>query len=105
MERAVNISLAKTEIGIYLFTSIVLTLFLGYIDEGYYSFAWLTEPEAFIFLFLYIGIFFMGQSFSSKVLFKDQKFGFKVLLSFLIGLPLSLITFLLLFTLVRNIVL
>jgi len=105
MEKSITLNPLRIELSFYLLIATITTLFLFYIDEGYYSFAWLTEPEAFIFLFLYIGIFFMGQSFSSKVLFKDQKFGFKVLLSFLIGLPLSLITFLLLFTLVRNIVL
>lgn len=46
-----------------LITSSLLTTFLFYIDEGYYSFAWMLEPGAWVVFTIYVFIFFSVQVF------------------------------------------
>jgi hypothetical protein len=45
-----------------LIISALLTLFLFYIDEGYYSFRWMLEPGAWIVFGIYTLLFFTCQA-------------------------------------------
>ena len=44
---------ANTLIAVYFFTAILFTLFLGYIDEGYYNFNFIKDPGVLLVLGLY----------------------------------------------------
>ncbi len=44
-------------------TSIILTLFLAFIDEGYYSFEWMADPGSWIAVIIYASLFFALQYF------------------------------------------
>lgn len=48
---------APTNLFLYLAYATGLTLFLFYIDEGYYSFAWMSEPGAWFIFSLYSLLF------------------------------------------------
>jgi len=43
---------------LYIAFAICITLFMGYVDEGYYSFAFLKEPGVLLVLSIY-GLFFL----------------------------------------------
>lgn len=56
------ISIRKlSDTSIYLLSSILVTLFLFYIDEGYYSFQWMTNAGAWIIFVIYVFVFFLTQ--------------------------------------------
>ena len=70
--------------------SIGLTLFLFFIDEGYYSFAWMRDPGAWLIFFVYSFVLFaiqIGVFFLAKKWFKD---GISLLLSYTLGSGLAL---------------
>jgi hypothetical protein len=56
-------SISNPLISVPLITSTLLTSFLFFIDEGYYSFAWVLEPGAWLVFAIYIFIFFSVQVF------------------------------------------
>ena len=60
------------ELKIMIFSSILITLFLFYIDEGYYNFKWAKNSLNWIFFLMYMVPILLGQLFISK--FIPKKF-------------------------------
>lgn len=92
------ISLRKVnDTGIYLFTSVIVTLFLFYIDEGYYSFQWMISAGNWIVFVIYVSIFLVTQLgfnlLSDKILSSQTRRA----LSLLIGIPIGMIFLILVF--------
>jgi hypothetical protein len=54
---------------VHLIAAILLTAFMCYIDEGYYSFDWLFEPIVLLVFGFYVAVFW-GFRFLLSVLFK-----------------------------------
>ena len=59
-------------IWLMLFMSIVITLLLAYIDEGYYNFQWAGDPGSWVAVGFYVGLFF---SIQYVMLFLAKKLG------------------------------
>ena len=62
--------------------SVFVTLFLFYIDEGYYSFKWMHEPGAWFVFILYFAFFGIGQMITKVYIFKKE---YNILTSIVIG--------------------
>lgn len=56
-----------------MITSILLTLFLGFIDEGYYNFRWMLKFYNWVALAVYAFAIFGGQRLLFILLFKKKK--------------------------------
>ncbi|MBW1295066.1 hypothetical protein [Aquimarina litoralis] len=67
------------------FSSILITLFLFFIDEGSYSFQWTEEPLVLIVFAIYAISIFLSQLLISKVFLKNSRSSKKIVLSILIG--------------------
>jgi hypothetical protein len=65
----------------FLFVSIILTLYLGYIDEGNYSFDGLFKGENLPALFMYVAIFCGLQFFIAKVVLRRYRGQYPIVLS------------------------
>lgn len=65
----------------FLLISVVLTLFLCYIDEGAYSLNGLTDPENWPAFLVYTGIFYGLQLFIAKVILRKYTGPYTVLFS------------------------
>jgi len=84
-----------------IISSIAITLFLFYIDEGYYSFAWMKSAVAWIIFSIYAFVFFAIQTIIYHFLTKKKKAALnKLFLAFMVGVPLGFVLLLLLW---RNI--
>ena len=66
--------------------SVLLTLFLFYIDEGYYNFRWMLEPGAWFVFVLYSGMFFIGQLASVSLLFPNTQNRLLIATKYVIGI-------------------
>lgn len=53
-----------------LFISIVITLFLFYIDEGFYNFKWMLNLGNWIAFFVYVAVIYMAQLILTLPIFK-----------------------------------
>lgn len=78
MTEQLNISRNINHMALFpLVSAIIVTMFLFYIDEGYYSFAWMTEPGAWIIFSIYVFILFSMQFILLFSLFKLLPFLFE----------------------------
>ncbi|MDH7445945.1 hypothetical protein [Aquimarina sp. 2201CG14-23] len=80
-----NVSSKNKELFILGISSILITLFLFFIDEGNYDFNWVAEPFVWIIFLIYAVPIFLGQLLVSKVMLKNISQTNKMLLSILIG--------------------
>lgn len=80
---------------ILAFSSILITFFLFYIDEGYYNLDWMKKIGNWIIFVPYALVFFLSQLFLLKVVLKKYNGVGKMLISILAG-PIA---FALIFTL------
>jgi len=83
----------KNDIIVLLISSIVITSFLLFIDEGYYNFKWTTNIEGWIALFIYSMIFLSGQLLFSRLILRKYDGFVKMLISIIAGPLLILILF------------
>jgi hypothetical protein len=65
--------------------SIIITLSLGFIDEGYYNFQFLKDPGAWIALGIYAVFMFIFQNICYWLLFKKLSFSGKIWVSAFLG--------------------
>lgn len=75
----------RKELLILMTSSILITLFLFFIDEGNYNFNWATEPFVWIVFLIYAVPIFLGQLAMSKIVLKKISRIHKIILSILIG--------------------
>ena len=66
---------------VLIISSILITLYLFYLDEGYYNFKWMTSVSNWIAFMVYALSIFIGQLFVSSVILKKYHGLGKVLLS------------------------
>jgi hypothetical protein len=76
---------------IALLCAIVITLFLFYMDEGYYSFSWMNKPGNWIAFAIYTIGFILGQAIANLLILARYKGTHKTLLTCMIGIPLGLV--------------
>ncbi|MES2479730.1 MAG: hypothetical protein V4561_11635 [Bacteroidota bacterium] len=86
----------------FLLSSLILTLFLGYIDEGNYSFEGLFSNENLPAMIIYTSIFFAAQFFIARVVLRSYKGRYLTLYS--IGFFLSFLLIMLLLALLNSVV-
>jgi hypothetical protein len=55
------------EVKVHLITAIALTLFLCYIDEGFYNFNWMLEWDNWLAFVMYVALFWAFQTLLSKL--------------------------------------
>jgi hypothetical protein len=75
-----------SDTSIYLFTAVVITLFLFYIDEGYYSFQWMTSLGAWIIFAIYTSFFLGTQLGVNALLSRIVSFKIRRTLSVILGI-------------------
>ena len=81
----------ENNIVIPLITAVLLTFFLAFIDEDYYSFAWMKDPGSWIAVLIYVGIMFVVQMVVQVILFRFYHGPAKGLLVALIGVTLAFV--------------
>ena len=73
--------------------SVLVTLFLFYIDEGYYNFKWMLNIGNWLIFVLYVFILFMAQMLVMKaVLYKSNNpiiMGFKYMVGIALGIAVA----------------
>ena len=69
----------------FLGAAIGLTLFLFFIDEGFYDFRWLSDPGNWIAFAIYVTAAFLGQLTFYYVIFPNIRMRYRVWLSLIIG--------------------
>lgn len=82
---------------VYLFSSVLVTLFLFYIDEGYYSFRWMTNAGAWIIFLIYVSVFLLAQLGINAILSKIISNRATRTLSLLVGILTGIIFLFLIF--------
>ncbi len=69
---------------------LLLTLFLFYIDEGYYDFRWMQEPGNWVPFFLYWGAMILGQFLINYVLPGAIQGARRLIIIIVLGIPIGL---------------
>jgi len=73
-----------------LVSSIAVTLFLFYIDEGYYSFKWMKSAGAWMVFCIYAFVFFAIQTIIYHLLTRNKKAAVnKLFFAFIVGVPIA----------------
>ena len=91
-------SLSGKKLLILLLSSSVLTSFLFYVDEGMYTFEWVKNMGSWIVFCIYLIPIFLGQVIVHEMLLRRYRIGGKLLLSFLLGSALGILTVVGMFT-------
>ncbi len=76
-----------------LISSLIIVLFLFFIDEGYYDFRWMKEWGSWIVFVMYMIILFPVQWAISHFIFRDFNGWKKTVAMICISIPVSLIFF------------
>jgi len=87
----------NNELYILSTSAILITLFLFFIDEGNYNFAWVKEPFAWVIFMIYAIPIFLGQVFVSRYIPKKnprKKLVLSVLIGSVIGITFTVCIFL-----------
>ncbi|PCJ01447.1 MAG: hypothetical protein COB15_00560 [Flavobacteriales bacterium] len=79
----------KNEILLLPLSSILITLFFCFIDEGYYNFNWMTDIGNWITFFIYAILIFLFQLLLYKVVLKKYQGKYKAVLSIVLGITLG----------------
>jgi len=81
----VKLKLKNEGLAILIASSVLITMFLFFIDEGYYNFKWMLSIGNWIAFLVYFVAIFYGQLFFSTLLLKKYHGPGKTLLSVLGG--------------------
>jgi hypothetical protein len=98
MQGEKNPSLSGKNLLILLFSSLALTSFLFYIDEGTYTFEWVKNKGSWVVFCIYLIPIFLGQVIVHEMLLRKYRIGGKLILSFLLGSALGILTVVGMFT-------
>ncbi len=85
-----SITSKNKELYILGISSILITLFLFFIDEGNYDFNWTAEPFVWVIFLIYAVPIFLGQLLLSKVVLKKINQTRRIILSILIGTAIGM---------------
>lgn len=83
---------------ILLISAIIITIFLFFIDEGYYDFRWMSDAGNWIPFFIYLVVIFILQLVFSDIILKKYHGKNKTILSILEGAVIGLILLVLIFS-------
>jgi len=83
----------KTNLLLYLSTSVLFILVGSFIDEGVNSFEWMNNPLDWISFFAFVGSIFLGQVLVEKRILKNYTAKGKTLISILGGIVLGFLSF------------
>lgn len=86
------------DLGVSMVASVLVTLFLFYIDEGFYSFAWMLSAGSWIIFTIYVMGLFCGQQIilnlmPARYLVKQRR-----IISLALGIPLGLTVLFIIFS-------
>jgi hypothetical protein len=70
--------------------AVAVTMFLFYIDEGYYDFRWMQQPGNWIAFIMYFLPMFVCQWLAAHFLFRRENIIDRTVKSFLIGVPVAI---------------
>lgn len=76
----------------FAFASLALMIFLFFIDEGYYSFGWASDPMSVLGLVVVSAFLVAGQMFTYKVVLSRYSGSGKGILSFILGTVISFVS-------------
>ncbi len=76
---------------IFGINALLITLFLFFIDEGYYSFSWMKDPGAWIVFLVYALVIYAAQLLIYKLILRRYHSPFKIVWSILAGTTLGLL--------------
>jgi len=94
MEKRISISdTKKSNLLLYLSTSILFIFIASFLDEGAYSFEWMNNPLDWISFFAFVAATFLGQILFEKRILKNYDVKAKVLISIVGGIILGLFSF------------
>ena len=94
MEKSISMSdTKKSNLLLYLSTSVLFILVVSFIDEGANSFEWMNNPLDWISFFAFVGAIFLGQVLVEKIILKNYTAKGKTLISIIGGVVLGLLSF------------
>jgi len=94
MEKSISMSdTKKSNLLLYLSTSVLFILVVSFIDEGANSFEWMNNPLDWISFFAFVGAIFLGQVLVEKIILKNYTAKGKTLISILGGIVLGFLSF------------
>ena len=94
MEKSISMSdTKKSNLLLYLSTSVLFILVVSFIDEGANSFEWMNNPLDWISFFAFVGAIFLGQVLVEKIILKNYTAKGKTFISILGGIVLGLLCF------------
>jgi hypothetical protein len=73
----------------YFLSAVGVTMFLFFIDEGYYNFNWMMNIGNWIAFLIYVTGLLTGQFLSNSLILRKYKGEKKTLLTSIIGIPLG----------------
>lgn len=79
------------DIIMYLSSSVIVTMFLFYIDEGYYSFQWMTSFGAWIVFLTYTFVFWFTRLGVDVFILKKLAFRIRRIFTLIFGLSIGMI--------------
>jgi len=79
------------ELMVLVSSTILITLFLFFIDEGYYNFKWMTNLGSWIVFIVYAAAIFLGQLIFSNLLLKKYQGIGKTLISVICGSSIGIL--------------
>jgi hypothetical protein len=91
MTPTISVSSKKAE-RTFGINALVITLFLFFIDEGYYSFSWMKDPGAWIVFLVYALVIYAAQLLIYKLVLRRYSSSLKIVWSILAGTTLGLLT-------------
>ena len=94
----VHVSEKMSDLAVYLISALIVTLFLFFIDEGYYSFQWMTSVGSWIVFVVYAGGLLLSQILISSLIAKRLVGNTKRVLSLVVGIPVGFLILLFLFS-------
>ena len=104
MSNSTSVSLVRTQQSIWASAaSVLVTMWLFYIDEGYYDFRWMREAYNWIWFMVYVGGIWGVQMLAGKFLFKRYTTWEQVILNIVLGIPAGVILIIGVFTLLSRI--
>ena len=83
----------KTNLLLYLSTSVLFILVISFIDEGVNSFEWMNNPLHWISFFAFVVAISLGQVLVEKRILKNKTAKGKTLISILGGIVLGFLSF------------
>lgn len=69
--------------------SVLFSLFLFYIDEGYYDFRWMRDPGNWLVFAMYVALLTGAQVLAGFLIFRRRNTIYKALFTGLVALPLA----------------